>query len=118
MISDISHYKQPISISPSVKETAGDDGAVLLDVEQGECFCLNSIGLRIWTLLKEGNNIERIADVFESDYSVPRAELLEDLCLFIRDLESNKLLFVGCGLTDSGKEVGFWNWLWNRRNSA
>src|ERR1039458_8095163 len=40
------------TIAPGVRETASEDGAVLLDVEQGVCFSLNPVGLRIWELLK------------------------------------------------------------------
>src|SRR5208282_3160780 len=39
---------QDMVIAPSVRETASEDGAVLLDIEQGICFSLNPVGLRIW----------------------------------------------------------------------
>jgi len=118
MVPDIAHYTQRLSISSSVKETASEDGAVLLDVEQGVCFSLNSSGLRILTLLRQGKNIEQIADAFESDYSVPRPQLLDDLCGFMRELESRKLLLVGDSGIKSSKKEGFWSRVWKPRNSA
>ena len=118
MIHDISHYKEPLSISSSVKETANEDAASLLDLEHGMCFNLNPIGLKIWALLKQGHNIERIADMSESDFSVSRSQMIEDLCAFMVDLESKKLLFVRTGIADSGKQRGFWNRLRKRSNSG
>ncbi|MGE5324678.1 MAG: PqqD family protein [Actinomycetota bacterium] len=118
MIPEIAHYTQRLSIPSSVKETASEDGAVLLDVEQGVCFSLNSSGLRIWTLLRQGNNIEQIADALQSDYSVLRPQLLDDLCGFMSELESRKLLLVGDSKTLSSKKDGFWSRVWKPRNSA
>jgi len=118
VIHDIIHYKEPLSISSSVKETANEEGAFLLDLEHGMRFNLNSIGLKIRASLNQGHNIERIADMSESDFSVPRSQMLEDLCAFILDLESKKLLFVRTGIADSGKEGGFWNRLRKHRNSG
>ena len=44
---------EDIVIAPGVRETASEDGAVLLDIEQGICFSLNPVGLKIWELLEE-----------------------------------------------------------------
>jgi coenzyme PQQ synthesis protein D (PqqD) len=115
---DISHYTSALSISSTVKETASEDGAVLLDVEQGICFSLNSSGLKIWGLLKQGRTIEQIADALESDYSVQRPQLLNDLCAFMLELETRKLLLVGEKSQAPGKRTGFWQRIWKRRNSA
>jgi hypothetical protein len=35
---------EDIVIAPGVRETASEDGAVLLDIEQGICFSLNPVG--------------------------------------------------------------------------
>ena len=46
---------EDIVIAPSVRETASEDGAVLLDIEQGICFSLNPVGLKIWELLENAS---------------------------------------------------------------
>ena len=46
---------EDVVIAPSVRETASEDGAVLLDIEQGICFSLNPVGLKIWELLKNAS---------------------------------------------------------------
>jgi hypothetical protein len=80
------------TIAPGVRETASEDGAVLLDVEQGICFSLNPVGLRIWELLKKGHSLDDIADALGQDFSVPRAQLLSDATEFIEALEAKHLI--------------------------
>src|SRR2546423_7552409 len=43
-----------IKLSENVRETITQDGAVLLDIEQGLCFSMNPVGARIWEMLKQG----------------------------------------------------------------
>ena len=49
-------------IAPGVREVTSEDGGVLLEVEQGICFSLNPVGLRIWKLLKERRSVGQIVD--------------------------------------------------------
>ena len=82
-------------ISPGVRETTSGDGAVLLDIEQGICFSLNPVGLRIWELLKTRSSIDQIADALVADFNVPRGQLLADTVEFVVALKTNHL--VRCG---------------------
>ena len=68
-----------LTIAAGVRETASEDGAVLLDIEQGICFSLNPVGLRIWELLKKKYSVGQIADSLAQDFSVPRAQLVSDI---------------------------------------
>ena len=80
------------TIATGVRETASEDGAVLLDIEQGICFSLNPVGLRIWELLKKRRSLDQIADALEQEFSVPRAQLLSDASEFIEALEGKHLI--------------------------
>jgi hypothetical protein len=81
-----------IVIAPGVRETASEDGAVLLDIEQGICFSLNPVGLKIWELLKKRYSVDRIADAMAQDFAVPRSQLLADVVEFIQSLEAKRLI--------------------------
>lgn len=119
LIPDISRYNNPFSVPPTVKETASEDGAVLLDVEKGICFSLNPVGLRIWSLLKQGSNIDQIADALENDYPVvPRPQLLEDVYAFMHELESRQLLLVQDGTVRRAKKGGFFKRLLRRSTNS
>jgi hypothetical protein len=65
---------------------------VLLDIEEGVCFSLNPVGLRIWDLIKKQYAVEQIADALGQEFSVPRSQLLVDVATFIRGLETHRLV--------------------------
>jgi coenzyme PQQ synthesis protein D (PqqD) len=81
------------TIAPGVRETTSEDGAVLLDIEQGICFSLNPVGLRIWELLKKRCSIDQIADALGEEFPVPRSQLLSDASEFIDALEGKHLIY-------------------------
>ena len=83
---------QDIVISPGVRETASEDGAVLLDIEQGICFSLNPVGLRIWEMLKNRKSVDQIADTLAQDFPVPRSQLVSDVLEFLQALETKRLI--------------------------
>jgi hypothetical protein len=80
------------TIAPGVRETASEDGAVLLDIEQGVCFSLNPAGLRIWELLKQRSSLDQIADALGQEFPVPRSQLFLDASEFIEALEAKHLI--------------------------
>lgn len=99
--------------SPSVKEAKSEDGAVLLDVEQGLCFSLNSVGCRIWELLKQGLSSDELVNELEKQYTVPREQLVQDIHEFIDDLECRRLVLIdkkdGRFTSSRGSPNRFWS---------
>ena len=83
---------EDIVIAPGVRETASEDGAVLLDIEQGICFSLNPVGLKIWELLKTHHSVDEIADDLAQDFPVSRSQLLSDVIEFLQALEAKRLI--------------------------
>ena len=106
------HMEDPITtqdmvIAPSVRETASEDRAVLLDIEQGICFSLNPVGLRIWELLKKRHSVDQIADALAQDFPISRSQLLADVVEFLQALEAKRLIH------RSGHTVATRSW-WTR----
>jgi hypothetical protein len=83
---------EDITIASGVRETASEDGAVLLDIQQGICFSLNPVGLRVWTMLKQQFSLDQMADSLQRDFHAPRLELVADICEFVRQLEAKHLI--------------------------
>jgi hypothetical protein len=83
---------EDIVIAPGVRETASEDGAVLLDIEQGICFSLNPVGLKIWELLKTHHSVNEIADDLAQDFPISRSQLLFDVVEFLQSLEAKHLV--------------------------
>ncbi len=88
------HANNAADLKPSaaVRNTNTQDGAVLLDINQGLCFSMNTVGAKIWEMLKANHPIDRIADILASEFSVPREQVLEDVRAFLAQLENQQLL--------------------------
>jgi hypothetical protein len=80
-------------IAPGVRETTSEDGAVLLDIEQGVCFSLNPVGLKIWKLLQKGYSVNQVADALSQDFQMPRPQLISDTVEFIHALAEKQLVY-------------------------
>jgi hypothetical protein len=81
-----------LTVAPDVREVVSEDGAVLLDIEQGMCFSLNPVGLKIWELLKKRCSLEQIADALGQEFPVSRSHLVADATEFIAALEAKHLI--------------------------
>lgn len=81
-----------LTIGSGVREVTSEDGAVLLDVEQGICFSLNPVGLKIWELLKKKFSLDQIVDTLGAEFTVPREQLRSDALEFIEALQAKHLL--------------------------
>ena len=82
----------PIRTSESVRETINLDGAVLLDIKQGVCFSMNSVGAKIWEMLKRECPLDQIASSLEQEFQVSRTQIEADIAEFIEDLRTRKLI--------------------------
>src|SRR5260370_7006147 len=84
--------KSAIKVAKGIKETVNQDGAVLLDMEQGLCFSMNPVGTRIWEMIKDGRSVDEIADPLEEKFRLPRTQLLTDVSDFVNQLENMHLV--------------------------
>lgn len=79
-------------IPDGIRETVSEDGAVLLDIEQGICFSLNPVGLKIWELLKKRYDFDRVVDALSRQFPVSREQLMADTREFVAALEAKRLI--------------------------
>ena len=79
-------------VSESVRSTHGQDGAVVLDIRQGQMFNLNFVGSRILELLKTGATESAIVDEISQKFEVSRDIAETDVREFIESLKQHHLL--------------------------
>lgn len=84
--------KSSMKVAKGVRETINQDGAVLLDIEQGLCFSMNPVGAKIWEMIKKERSLEEIADALEQEFHLPRTQLLADISDFVKQLETMHLV--------------------------
>ena len=78
-------------VSNTVRSTHNQDGAIVLDVRQGQMFNLNFVGSRILELLKSGSAESAIVDEISREFGVRRELAENDVQEFLQNLKKYQL---------------------------
>jgi hypothetical protein len=79
-------------VSEGVRSTHGQDGAIVLDVQQGQIFNLNLVGSRILELLEAGCDEPEIVNVISQEFRNNPRVVADDVREFIESLKRLQLL--------------------------
>ena len=79
-------------ISKGVRSTHGQDGAIVLDVQQGQMFNLNLVGSKILELLENGSAESDIVSVIVREFDANREVVERDVCEFMESLRKHQLI--------------------------
>jgi hypothetical protein len=79
-------------VSDTVRSTHNQDGAIVLDVRQGQMFNLNFVGSRILELLKNGSTESAIVDEISREFGVSRDLAENDVREFLQNLKKRHLV--------------------------
>jgi hypothetical protein len=79
-------------VSDSVRSTHGQDGAIVLDLRQGQMFNLNHVGSRILELLECGSSESQITDAISREFSADIETVRKDVAEFLEELKAHKLV--------------------------
>lgn len=84
--------KMMYRVSDGVRSTHGQDGAIVLDVQQSQMFNLNLVGSKILELLEGGATESDIVNVISRDFNASREIVENDVREFIESLKQHKLV--------------------------
>lgn len=87
----LSNYRTIAIPEPVVFEKVGEE-TVLLNLDTGFYFGLNSVGSRMWELLVATKNPASVLASMREEYDVDDDVLERDLANLIRDLAEKKLI--------------------------
>ena len=79
-------------VSDTVRSTHNRDGAIVLDVRQGQMFNLNFVGSRILALLQSGSPESVIVDEISREFGVRRNIAEKDVHEFLQNLKKCQLV--------------------------
>ena len=79
-------------VSDTVRSTHNQDGAIVLDVRQGQMFNVNFVGSRILELLKSGSGESMIVDQISREFGVCRDLAEKDVRTFLQNLKKRQLV--------------------------
>jgi Coenzyme PQQ synthesis protein D (PqqD) len=79
-------------VSEGIRSAHGQDGAIVLDIRQGQMFNLNFVGSRILELLQGGSAQSQIVDEIIREFGVGRDRAEHDVQEFLQALKKNCLV--------------------------
>jgi len=79
-------------VSEGIRSTHGQDGAIVLDIRQGQMFNLNFVGSRILELLETGATESAIVDEISQKFEVSREVVESDVREFVEVLKKHHVL--------------------------
>jgi hypothetical protein len=79
-------------VREAVRSTHGPDGAVVLDLQQGQMFNLNVVGSRILELLQRGLAEPEIVELISREFNAERELVKNDVREFIESLTKHRLV--------------------------
>jgi hypothetical protein len=95
-------------VSPDVRSTYSEDGAVLLDIRKGLCYSLNPVAARVWSAVEaspSGIDLPGLVDVLGTDYKISHGELERDITEYLSKLAKMGLVQRN-GLVHGSRAVG------------
>ena len=79
-------------ISDAIRSTCTEDGAILLDIHEGQILGLNKMGSRVFEMLQSGLDQDQIAGEISKDCGVDVDYVRSDVVDFIHMLENHRVL--------------------------
>lgn len=86
-----------VRVSPDALYRDLNGQAILLQLETGQYFGLDDVGHRIWQLMVEFGDLDRVREALLAEYSADRETLSADLERFTAQLVEKKLIEVEGG---------------------
>jgi hypothetical protein len=83
-----------VILRPDVLYRDLEGEAVLLDLQSGKYYGLNTVGSRLWFLLAENDSLARAYQIILDEYAVTPEQLEKDLLELIEKLAAVQLLTI------------------------
>lgn len=87
------HNKYPLK-SPQTASRVIDGEAVIILPQENEVKVLNKVGSRIWELLDGKKSINQLAVDIAGEFDVPFETTLQDITLFIEELDTKRMIIL------------------------
>ena len=73
------------------------DEAVILHLESGVYFGLDTVGAQIWALIQEPRSVSDVEEAILKEFEVAPDRCERELCAFLQELAAHKLIEVSDG---------------------
>lgn len=85
-------YERKLKPNPDIVFTIVDEEAILLEQNTGKYYSLNHVGTRMWNLLAEHNQLDKVYEQLLAEFEVEETQLKTDLENLVSQFIENGLL--------------------------
>ncbi|SHF34662.1 Coenzyme PQQ synthesis protein D (PqqD) [Seinonella peptonophila] len=71
-----------------------DEGAFIYHSQTEICFGLDEVGLKIWQLIEQGKELEKIIESINLEYQEDRLQVEKDIIRFVNQLTEHDLVIM------------------------
>jgi hypothetical protein len=83
-----------VSRNPEIIHSAMDGEVVMMSVDQGLFFGIDTIGTHIWNLLETPVKVEDLIEKLVASYDVERSVCENDTLVFLNDMLVKKVILI------------------------
>ncbi len=83
-----------IKRNPELASTDVDGEKVMMSIENGEYFGLDSVGSRVWELIENPIRVEELVNLLIDEFDVSKEQCEDDTLEFLNELMAKKLLII------------------------
>mgnify|MGYP005848528323 CR=1 FL=1 len=84
----------PLKKNSSLLSSKLDNEYVMMSIENGEYYGLNTIASRIWDLLQQLTTAEKIIGILMNEFHVEEQQCRSDVMAFLRALQEKNLIII------------------------
>lgn len=84
-----------ITRNPSVLFNDFEDGLMMMDIDSGHYFDIDSVGSRIWALIEAPATLDGICDALAAEYTVEADTCRSETAEFVAELAGKGLVTLG-----------------------
>ena len=91
---NVVNLQSVISRNPEIIHSAMDSEVVMMSVDQGLFFGIDTIGTHIWNLIETPLKVEDLIEKLVVSYDVERSVCENDTLLFLNDMLLKKVILI------------------------
>ena len=80
--------------NPDILTSEIDQEVVMMSIEQGSYFGLNSVASSIWTLLDEPTTVEVLVGELMKEYEISKKQCEEEICQFLNEMIDQEIVSI------------------------
>lgn len=71
-----------------------DDEVIMMSLEKGNYYSVNSIGTRIWNIIEQEKNVKEICDTLLQEYDIDKEHCEKAVIAFLEKMKTADLLTI------------------------